>query len=164
MSKDCENRYKVSRTTAGMTQEQAADLLGVASRTLSDYENGHAKVPDDIVAKMTEIYHCPMLAWWHIKNTSVLGRFLPDITEPQTQGDMAFQLILAQDDLTHAVSTIKQLVAGGGISTDNQETFLQSIQTILSVKAKLLSTSIYGRKIIIKGATPVAPGSGPIEK
>lgn len=61
MSNDCENLYKVCRTSAGLTQEQAAELLGVAPRTLSDYENERTRVPDDIVDAMSRIYKEPRL-------------------------------------------------------------------------------------------------------
>jgi molybdopterin-biosynthesis enzyme MoeA-like protein len=100
-----------------------------------------------------------MLALWHIKYTSPLGKYLPDISEPQTQGDMAFQLILALDDLGHAVSVVKQLVASGGIGSTNQDIFVESMETMLGVKGKLMSASIYGKRIIQKEAAPVAPGA-----
>ena len=54
MSNECENLYKICRISAGLTQEQAAELLAVSQRTLSEYENGRARVPDDIVAAMVE--------------------------------------------------------------------------------------------------------------
>ena len=102
MNNNCVNGYKTSRQNAGFTQEQAVELISqitggdLAVRTLSDYENGHVKkVPDEIVAAMADAYNCPILAWWHMKRNSPLGKFLPDIIMPQTNGDMAFQLVLA---------------------------------------------------------------------
>ena len=47
------NRYKTSRLEAGLTQERAAAALHIATRTLSDYENGHVRPPDDTVLAMT---------------------------------------------------------------------------------------------------------------
>jgi transcriptional regulator with XRE-family HTH domain len=143
MSKGCENRYKVCRTAAGITQERAAELLGVASRTMSDYENGHARVPDDIVATMAEIYKSPLLAWWHLQQTSILGKYLPDIVMPQTHGDMAFQLILAKDDLEPTVKTIKSIMANGRIDDHEQGDFNESMEMVRKVNAKLLSVIIY---------------------
>ena len=83
MREKSENLYKASRTTAGLTQEQAAALLAIAPRTLSDYENGHTRVPDDIVAAMSDYYKAPLLAIQHLQQTSVLGKYLPAIIAPQ---------------------------------------------------------------------------------
>ena len=146
MSKDCENRYKLCRASAGITQEQAADLLGVAPRTLSDYENGRAKVPDDIVATMADTYKSQLLAWWHLQQTSILGKYLPELVMPQTPGDMAFQLILAKDDLDPTIQTIKTIMADGRIDDSEQEEFSNSIEAIRQVNAKLLSVIIYATK------------------
>ena len=50
MTKDCDTQYKISRNSAGFTQEQAAEMLAeeinrpLAVRTLSNYENGHDRV------------------------------------------------------------------------------------------------------------------------
>ena len=148
MSKNHENRYKTSRTTAGMTQEAAAELLNVAPRTLSDYENGRVKVPDDVVAAMADIYKSPLLAWWHLKNYSVLGKYLPDVSMPQTTGDMAFQLILAQDDLAPNVTAIKHIVAGGEICEIKKQEFDKAVQGLREVQAKLISSIIYAGKFL----------------
>jgi len=155
MSKNIENHYKTSRTTAAITQEQAAELLGVAPRTLSDYENGHAKVPDDIVTAMAKVYKCPLLVWWHLKNHSIFGEFLPDISVPQTNGDMAFQLILAQDDLMPTVTAIKQIVANrkicentGDMCDNTRQEFTQAVNGIKGVKSKLFSAVVYAEKLI----------------
>lgn len=93
MSNTCENHYKSCRSTTHYTQEQAAELLHVSPRSLSDYENGHTRVPDDIVDKMATLYNSPLLAWWHLKQTSILGKYLPDMSTPQSNTDVAFQLI-----------------------------------------------------------------------
>lgn len=55
MSNECENLYKTCRVSAGFTQEEAAELLAVSSRMLSDYERDQARVPDDTVARMAEV-------------------------------------------------------------------------------------------------------------
>ncbi len=143
MSKECENMYKVCRCTAGFTQERAAELLVVAPRTLSDYENGRANVPDDVVAKMAEIYKSPLLAWWHLRETSVLGKYIPDIVMPQTNGDMAFQLIIAEDELKTSVQEIKRIIAAGEIGGAESELFKNNIDILRNINAKLLSVVIY---------------------
>ena len=152
MSNECENIYKLSRTTAGLTQEDAADLLGVAPRTLSDYENGHTRAPDDIVAAMTEKYNSPLLAYYHLKRYSPLGKYLPDLQEPQTHGDMAFQAIIARDELDPAVTSLKQIVADGTIDSDETEGFTSAIDTMRKVNGKIFSVVAYADRL--GGKTP----------
>jgi len=151
MSKKCENIYKTSRTTAGMTQEQASEALNVAPRTLSDYENGHTRVPDDIVAAMTEAYNQPLLAYFHLKKYSPLGKYLPDVQDPQSNGDMAFQAIIAREELEPAVDSLKQIVADGTIESDEKEEFGNAINTVRKVNGKLFSVVAYADKIGKKG-------------
>ena len=147
MNNNCENRYKMSRIIAKMGQEDAAGLLNVSSRSLSDYENGHRPVPDDIVAKMAEIYKCPLLAWWHLKQFSVLGKFLPDVQMPETKGDMALQLWMAQNALVPTVTVAMELL-GEGICSQNNEDFQGVMDKVNQVTGMLLSSSIFGKKLV----------------
>lgn len=63
--------YKTCREQAGLTQEQAAPLLGIAeSTTLSKYENGHIPVSQELVAAMIKVYRTPSLAKWHVEHTN----------------------------------------------------------------------------------------------
>jgi len=146
MSKDCENHYKLCRETARITQEQAAELLHISPRTLSDYENGHTKVPDDIVSAMADHYNSPLLAWWHLKHCSILGKFLPDLQMPQTHGDMAFQLWMAQNDLVPTVKDVMEIV-GSGLCNETSKGFKDAMAKIKHVHAMLLSTTIYSDQL-----------------
>lgn len=147
MSNDCGNLYKICRISSGLTQEQAAELLAVSQRTLSDYENSRAKVPDDIVAIMADAYHSPLVAYYHLKHFSPLGRYLPEIQEPQTNGDMAFQTIIARDELEPAVECIKKIVADGIIDSDESGKFAEFVRTMRKVSGKIFSVVAYAEKI-----------------
>ncbi|MDD7793665.1 helix-turn-helix domain-containing protein [Clostridium sp. 'White wine YQ'] len=146
MKERCLNYYKICRENAGFTQIKAAELLNISDRSLSDYENSKTKVPDDIVDNMTRIYEAPLLAWWHIKNTSVLGKYLPNIVTPQTNVDMAFQTILAQDELDPAVKVIKKIMSDGVISDEEKDEFHTSIEMINNVAGKLVSVVAYAKE------------------
>ncbi|MDR1572382.1 MAG: helix-turn-helix transcriptional regulator [Clostridiales Family XIII bacterium] len=141
------NIYKICRNNAGLTQEQASEKLHIALRTLSSYENGETPVNDKMVAAMVELYKSPLLAWRHLKETSELGKYLPEVIMPQTNGDMAFQMILAQDDLKPVVDEIKRIMSDGKVGDDEMAAFDESIEMVKQVNAKLLSVIIYaGRK------------------
>ena len=151
MSYDCENRYKVCRETAGLTQEQAAEVLHVSVRQLSDYENSKQRVPDEMVSSMAEQYNAPLLAWYHLKYNHPLGKFLPDLQEPRTNGDMAFQAILAKDELDPAVDDIKKIVSDGIVDESEQAAFRECIKRMRDVNGKIFSVVIYAEKIGAEG-------------
>ena len=50
MQSDCMNIYQTARKVAGLTQERAAELLGLSPRTLADYEAGLRLPPNDVTA------------------------------------------------------------------------------------------------------------------
>lgn len=148
MSKEAENRYKTSRTVTCLTQEEAADLLGVAVRTLSDYENGHSKVPDDVVKRMAESYHNPMLALWHLKYNNPLGGFIPDIMQPQSGADVAFQLILAKDDFLPEVEIIKEIMRDGKVTEEEAPKLAASRESLKIVCGQILSAITYTEQML----------------
>lgn len=145
MNETCVNYYKTCRENAGLTQAKASELLGVSERSISDYENNKTKVPDEIVDRMAMAYNSPLLAWWHIKNSSVLGKYLPEIITPKTNVDMAFQTILAQDELDPAVTSLKKIMSDGIISEDERLEFHSSINIINNVAGKLISVVTFAK-------------------
>lgn len=143
MSKDCVCYYKTCRESSGIKQDDAAAYLNVSCRTLSDYENGKAKVPDDIVDKMSELYRAPILAWWHLKTNSILGKYLPDVVVPKTEVDMVFQGILAKDKLSPIVEGIKNIMSDGMIDVMEEDVLDDHIDEMKIVNNKLTSIIIW---------------------
>lgn len=47
---------KAARVNAGLTQRQAAKMLGINPDTLSRYESGHSIPRVDMIDKMAKIY------------------------------------------------------------------------------------------------------------
>ena len=58
--------YQNYRKAAGYTQERAAELLGIAVRTLAAYENGERPVPALRAAQMAGLYQNNYLAVQHL--------------------------------------------------------------------------------------------------
>jgi len=143
MSKDCACYYKKCRESAGIKQDDAAAYLNVSCRSLSDYENNKARVPDDIVDKMSELYRSPLLAWWHLKTNSVLGKYLPDVVIPKTEVDMVFQGILAKDKLSPIVEGIKEIMSDGTIDVMEEDVLDNHIDDMRIVNNKLTSIILW---------------------
>lgn len=76
----CKNIYREARLFAGYTIEQAAEQIGVASRTLAGYELGEYTPPADIVCIMCEVYYTDWLAYQHLQQKNPIGQqYLPEI-------------------------------------------------------------------------------------
>ena len=76
MDKKCPNLYQRARLSTGMSQERAAELLGLSPESLKQYEGG--KTVPKTVARMVEVYSCPWLALEHAQATDRLG-VLPEV-------------------------------------------------------------------------------------
>jgi len=115
----CENGYKTCRQFAGYTQEEAAEQLHIGVRTLQAYEAKRfspdcnsdddllSPVPESVVKQMITVYGVPLLAWWHIRHATLLGREFPDVYLPKSPGDMGFQTSLALEDIKRAETIVK---------------------------------------------------------
>jgi transcriptional regulator with XRE-family HTH domain len=75
------NLYQRGRKTTLLTQEEAAERLGISPETLKRYEGGRLTPPDETVARMCEVYGVSWLALEHAKATDRLG-ILPEL-EPK---------------------------------------------------------------------------------
>ena len=75
------NIYQRGRKTTLLTQEEAAERLGISPETLKRYEGGRLSPPDETVARMCEVYGVSWLALEHAKATDRLG-ILPEL-EPK---------------------------------------------------------------------------------
>lgn len=148
MSESCKNYYKMCRENAGFNQDYAAGALGVAVRTLSDYENDKMPVPDDIVDHMCKIYDTRYLAMWHLKNKSRLGQYLPDFFEPQTIGDMMFSFALAQDGVGEAYDSIRKIFSDRHLSVGELPSMTDAVKVAREALKNLTSIVLYAEQQI----------------
>lgn len=147
MNKSIYFYYSACREHAGLTQEQAAREIGSCVRQISKYEN-EGGVPDDIVKAMAKLYKTPLLGWWHLKNFSPLGEFLPEVCVVKTNGDMIFQLILARDDLEEVFDSVKSIYSDGLVDDTERETYKANRDKLKVIGSKILSAQIYADEMI----------------
>ena len=82
MQADCKNIYQRARKVAGLTQEKAAEMMGISVRSLADYETGVRIPPNDTVELMVMVYNSQLLATQHLRNSAQFARdLLPDVQE-----------------------------------------------------------------------------------
>ena len=115
------NIYKMARNMAGFTQEQAAELLYVGTRTLVEYEAGRTIPSDDTVCGMIETYGAPWRGYEHLRQSSEVGkRYLPavDLT------DFAKSVLRLQKetgDLDHIRADMIDIACDGQVNFDEKE-------------------------------------------
>lgn len=82
MFNDDTNIYSRCRKARGFTQEYAAELLGVATRTVAAWETGERIPSGTMVARMVDVYQTPVLALEHLRLNDELARaYIPRIAE-----------------------------------------------------------------------------------
>ncbi|MGV8153404.1 MAG: helix-turn-helix transcriptional regulator [Alkaliphilus sp.] len=79
MSRWSSNIYKIARKSALLTQEQAAELLHLSTRSIIDYETDKTRPSDEMVCNMVDLYDSKWLAYMHMKSTAIGKRYLPNI-------------------------------------------------------------------------------------
>ena len=67
------NCYQRARRAARLTQEQAAERIGISPESIKQYECGGRVPPDETVGRMVTVYGAPALALEHSQMTDVLG-------------------------------------------------------------------------------------------
>ena len=80
MPDDCRNIYKICRKSAGLTQEAAAERLGISVESLRAYETGQRVPPDEVVEAMSDLYNTLHLIVRHVRERNAMySRVVPDV-------------------------------------------------------------------------------------
>lgn len=86
------NPYQKARKTTCLTQEQAAERLGLSAESLKQYELGKRVPSNAVVWQMVQVYDTSWLALEHLRDTSEALGVLPEVTV-QSLPTAAIQLI-----------------------------------------------------------------------
>ena len=82
MPGDNRNIYKTSRHAAGLTQEAAAERLGISVESVRAYETGQRIPPNGVIWDMVLLYNDQRLACQHLSETNALsGRIVPPLED-----------------------------------------------------------------------------------
>ena len=143
MDKRCPNLYQRARLSTGMSQERAAELLGLSVESLKQYEGGKTVPKDETVARMVEVYHLPWLALEHAQATDTLG-VMPDV-EPRPLPLASIALRNRLHDATGRLDALLR-IAEDGIIDDKERPEFDDI--VLELRETM--TAIY--QVIYSGA------------
>jgi len=146
MQSQCENIYKTARKHAGLTQNEASELLFISPRTLSEYENGRLIPPDDVVAKMVEVYKTPWLAYQHLQSSSMLGqKYLPELDFLDLSAAVV-KLRKELNDVERLNDAIFEIASDGEINEEERITWdrvIKEIREMISASLALCFTNTY---------------------
>lgn len=152
---DCnENIYFACRKRAALcndrlnSRESAAELLGVSSSTLANYELGITKaIPVDMVVMMSDLYNAPELKSLYCKNDCLIGRMLPIATKVDSLEGITVRLLNGLDDgeITTMKKKLLSIAEDGKIS----QAELKDLEVVLE-RLNKISLSISELRMVIE--------------
>ena len=137
------NIYRTARMTAGLTQERWAEMLGVSTEAVRQYETGTYIPADEIARRMAELAGMPVLAYWHLCRKSKLAASLLPEVEDVPLPQAVCRLLAAVGAWTHNQRSdrLLQIAADGRVDELEESGFSQIladldeiIQAALQVK------------------------------
>lgn len=122
MNDEYRTMYARHRKAAGLTQEKAAELLGVAVRTLANWEAGIYVPPDDKVALMCDAYPAPTLALEHLRASSALAAgLIPEAAQlPLAQAVAQLLYYMRQFEQKHRADDLIWISSNGQVDEGEQ--------------------------------------------
>ena len=137
MQTDSRNIYKKARMAAGITQERAAELLDISTRSLADYEAGVRMPSNGLVDSMVTVYNTQILAVQHLRNSAQAARDLIPEVDAMRLPEAVLTLVdaiydFADDRLDRELIDIAR---DGVISPDERERFDRVVQEIKAITA-----------------------------
>ena len=141
MQNDCTNIYQSARKISGLTQERAAELLGLSPRSLADYESGLRLPPNDVADRMVTVYNSQLLAVQHLRNSTQFAReLLPDVksmTLPQAVLNLVDAVYAFAD--SRADRELIDIARDGVITEDERERFDHVVEQIQHITAAAIA-------------------------
>lgn len=83
--------FRSGRVDANLSQEQAASLLNISARVLSDWERGESLPSDDMIVAMEKVYGDNELMRRHLIANTPYGKLIPEPKEMQSDSEFAMQ-------------------------------------------------------------------------
>ena len=150
------NIYQRGRKTTLLTQEEAAERLGISPETLKRYEGGRLTPPDETVARMCEVYGVSWLALEHAKATDRLG-ILPEL-EPKPLPMATISLTNRLRDAADRLAGLLRIAEDGVIDDAERPEFDDIVQDLRETIAAAYQVIYADAK---KNAPRLAPRSVP---
>ncbi len=114
------NIYQKARLGAGLTQERAAELIGISVESIRAYETGVRIPPDDAVTRMVEIYNTQFLAVQHLRARSELAQKVMPKIEQKCLAEAVLCFLTELEDVEAYKTDLMRICRDGVISDDER--------------------------------------------
>lgn len=131
------------------SREKAAELLGISSSSLANYELGITKtVPVDMVVMMGDLYKAPELRNMYCKQECPIGRMLPMATESKGLESITLKILksLDEDEIKAMKKNLIDIAEDGGITEDEQEDFNSILERLDQIAKEISELRILAEK------------------
>ena len=159
MGNDCikpnENMYFACRKQAAKyndklnSRESAADLLGVSTSSLADYELGNTKVvPVDKVVLMADLYNAPELLNKYCQTECPIGCRKEIGYELKSLESITVGLLdlLSTDELNKRMRQLTHIAVDGKVNADEQAQMTEIVKYLSEVRKLVEELEIYDQK------------------
>lgn len=131
------------RHRARLTLNQTSELLDIAPRTLSYYEAGR-NVPDEIVAKMVQVYDAPEIGYMYLTQETATGRLI-FTAQINTKGiaSRALELNVALREVNKQREVLEDICYDDIISDAEKKTFGECIRKLTKLAAACIGIKLF---------------------
>lgn len=156
-TKEIQNVYFRARKNAALyneklfSREGAAELLGISTSTLADYELGITKfVPVDKVVLMADLYNCPELKTGYCKNECPIGKHIPLATSVSGIEGIALRILkgMDSDEVKNIQKSLIDIASDGVITEDEKPVLKEIIQKLEEMALAISELKLVGEKVL----------------
>ena len=151
MPEEYRNIYKTCRKAAGLTQEAAAERLGISVESVRAYETGQRVPPNEVVELMVILYNAQHLAYQHLRETNALYSSVVPEVRPKSVLEASAKLtnrIFAFAE-SHADRRLMRITEDNNIDEVERPEFnaiMEDLQEIVEAALELRCANQIGRK------------------
>ena len=148
------NAYLMARKKAGLTREQASELLGNSPSTQANYELGVTKtIPPDAVVMMSDLFNAPELKYHYCANECPIGRGMPIPSGCGRIEPISVKAIrlLSGEPAEEATDKILEILSDGRLTEENLTTITWLIKYMDSLSRTLFELRLAYHKMMAEG-------------
>lgn len=144
------NVYRNARRASGLTQERWAELLGISSEAVRQYETDKILPSDAVVLRMAEVAGQTIVCYWHLLNKSrVAAELLPDV-EDVSLPQAVLQLLrrMRDFDRRHRLDELLAIADDGVVDEQERPDFEAIVSELMELFSAAMSVKFSGGESI----------------
>ena len=148
MPEEYRNIYKTARRAAGLTQEAAAEKLGISVESVRAYEPDQRIPPNEVVELMVICYNAQHLAFQHVRESnSLMGRVVPQL-EQRSVLEVAVRIYNRLNRFTqeHKLDELMQIAEDGRIDDEERKAFDEIVADVQDIVKSGLELEVFCRR------------------